>query len=54
MDKKERATILGIGVIGGMITGLVFKAVYPCLVSGILVSAIITVMLTQKQKRNQK
>lgn len=51
MSQRERVSIIGLGVIIGLVFGLIFKDTYKCLVTGIIVSSAITVMLSQQAKK---
>ena len=51
MSQRERVSIMSIGVVIGLVLGVIFKDMYKCLVTGILVSSAITVMLSQQAKK---
>ncbi|MDP4087100.1 MAG: hypothetical protein Q8934_21290 [Bacillota bacterium] len=51
MTQRDRISINSIGVIMGIIMGLVYKDIEKCLITGIIVSSVITVTLSQKAKR---
>ena len=50
MNQRERVTIMSIGVIMGVVLGFIFKDMYKCLVTGIIVSSVIMVKLSQQAK----
>ncbi|AEG60994.1 hypothetical protein Desru_2776 [Desulforamulus ruminis DSM 2154] len=51
MSQRERVSIMSIGVVIGLVLGVIFKNMYQCLVTGILVSSAITVMLSRQAKK---
>ncbi|WP_182480643.1 hypothetical protein [Peribacillus asahii] len=51
MNQRERVSIISLGVIIGVVLGLIFKDMYKCLVTGILVSSAITIMLDRQAKK---
>ncbi|WP_018393335.1 MULTISPECIES: hypothetical protein [Bacillaceae] len=51
MSQRERVSIIGLGVIIGVAFGLIYKDMYKCLITGIVVSSAITVMLSQQDKK---
>lgn len=51
MNQRERVSIISLGVIIGVVLGLIFKDMYKCLVTGIVVASAITVMLTRQAKK---
>jgi hypothetical protein len=50
MSQRERVSIISIGVIIGVVMGLIYKDMSKCLVTGILVASVITVILSKKVK----
>ena len=51
MSQRQRVSIIGIGVVVGIVMGMVYQDMYKCLVTGILVSSAITVMLSRQAKQ---
>jgi uncharacterized membrane protein YraQ (UPF0718 family) len=54
MSQRERVSILSIGVIIGVVMGLIYHDINKCLVTGILVATVITVMISKKAKIQPK
>ncbi|WML38246.1 hypothetical protein RCG19_13540 [Neobacillus sp. OS1-2] len=54
MSQRQRISIIGVGVIMGLVLGLIFKDMYKCLITGIIVSSAITVMLSQQAKKTTR
>jgi uncharacterized membrane protein YraQ (UPF0718 family) len=54
MSQRERVSIMGIGVIVGVVMGLIYHDMNKFLVTGILVASVITVMLSKKAKIHPK
>ena len=51
MNQRERVSIISLGVIIGVVCGVIFKDMYKCLITGIVVAAAIMVMLSQQAKK---
>ncbi|MGG3887565.1 hypothetical protein [Metabacillus fastidiosus] len=51
MSQRERVSIISLGIIIGVVLGLIFKDMYKCLITGIIVSFAITIMLDQQAKK---
>lgn len=51
MSKRNRVSIIVLGVIIGLFMGLIRKDTYNCLITGVIVASAITVMLDQQAKR---
>jgi hypothetical protein len=51
MSQRERVSIIGIGVMIGVVFGLIYNDMTKCLVTGIVVASVITVMLSQQAKK---
>ena len=51
MSKRQRVSIIVLGVIGGSVMGLIFKDIYNCLITGIIVASVNTVMLSAQVKK---
>lgn len=53
MTQRERVSIIVLGVIIGLVMGLIFNDMYKCLVTGAIVSSVITIKLSQQAKKNK-
>ncbi|HWI48181.1 MAG TPA: hypothetical protein VNU45_08185 [Rummeliibacillus sp.] len=51
MNQRMRISIIGIGVIIGVVFGLIYHDMSKCLITGIVVASVITVMLSQQAKK---
>ena len=51
MSQRERVSIISLGVMICAALGLIFKDMYNCLITGVVVSSAITVMLSQQAKK---
>ncbi|MBT2256455.1 hypothetical protein [Priestia megaterium] len=54
MNQRERISLIGVGVIGGTVMGVIYNDISNCLITGVIVASIITVMLNQKAKRTAR
>ena len=51
MNQRERISLISVGVIGGIVMGVIYKDISNCLITGVIVASIITLMLNQKAKK---
>ena len=51
MSKRQRVSILGVGVVMGVVLGLIYNDLYKCLITGIITASTIMVMLSQQAKK---
>ncbi|MBQ4866851.1 hypothetical protein IHQ11_10135 [Priestia megaterium] len=54
MNQRERISLISVGVIGGTVMGVIYKDLSNCLITGVIVASIITVMLNQQAKRTAR
>ncbi|WP_194273242.1 hypothetical protein [Priestia megaterium] len=54
MNQRERISLISVGVIGGIVMGVIYQDISNCLITGIIVASIITVMLNQKAKKTAR
>ncbi|MEI4525578.1 hypothetical protein [Priestia megaterium] len=54
MNQRERISLISVGVIGGTVMGVIYKDILSCLITGVIVASIITIMLNQKAKKTAR
>ncbi|MDU0071222.1 MULTISPECIES: hypothetical protein [Bacillus] len=54
MSQRERVTIIWLGVITGVVSGLLLKDMYKCLVTGVIAASVITLRLSMKAKTEKR
>ena len=52
MSQRERVSIIMIGVIFGLVMGLIYKDLFKCLLTGVIVSSVILVKQSRQVKKN--